>query len=89
MKNLRCIIADDEPIARQILENYIGSLPYLNLVASCKNAFEVIEILQEKEVDILFLDTFIFFLNFFKSESTGSSLFKQPTITLLSKFFKK
>jgi DNA-binding LytR/AlgR family response regulator len=56
MKNLNCIIADDEPIARQILENYIDALPNLNLVASCKNAFEVLEILQEKEVDILFLD---------------------------------
>ena len=56
MKKLNCIIADDEPIARQILENYIDALPYLNLVASCKNAFEVLGILQEKEIDILFLD---------------------------------
>ena len=56
MKVLNCIIADDEPIARQILENYIDALPYLNLIASCKNAFEVLEFLQENEVDILFLD---------------------------------
>ncbi len=56
MKRLNCIIADDEPIARQILENYIDSFSYLNLIASCKNAFEVLEILQQKEVDILFLD---------------------------------
>lgn len=56
MKKLNCIIADDEPIARQILENYVDAIPYLNLVASCKNAFEVLEILQEKEIDILFLD---------------------------------
>ncbi len=56
MKTLNCIIADDEPIARQILENYVEAIPYLNLVASCKNAFEVLEILQEKEVDMLFLD---------------------------------
>ena len=56
MKKLNCIIADDEPIARQILENYVDAIPYLNLVASCKNAFEVLGILQEKEIDILFLD---------------------------------
>jgi two-component system LytT family response regulator len=56
MKTLQCVIADDEPIARQILENYIESIPNLVLVSSCKNAFEVIAILQEKEVDILFLD---------------------------------
>lgn len=56
MKTQNCIIADDEPIARQILENYVDAIPYLNVVASCKNAFEVIEVLQEQEVDILFLD---------------------------------
>ncbi len=56
MKVLQCIIADDEPIARQILEKYIESIPNLKIVASCKNAFEVIEILQDRTIDILFLD---------------------------------
>ncbi len=56
MSILQCIIADDEPIARQILENYIQSIPNLELVASCKNAFEVMEILQKQSIDILFLD---------------------------------
>ena len=56
MRNLKCIIADDEPIARQILENYIGNLPNLTLVSSCKNAFEVIDVLQKSEIDLLFLD---------------------------------
>ena len=56
MTTLQCIIADDEPIARQILENYIGDTPHLELVATCKNAFEVMEELQKHRVDILFLD---------------------------------
>ncbi len=56
MKQLQCIITDDEPIARQILENYIKEIPNLELIASCKNAFEVIEVLQTKAADILFLD---------------------------------
>jgi DNA-binding LytR/AlgR family response regulator len=56
MKILQCIIADDEPIARQILEKYIEEIPNLELIASCKNAFEVMGILQEKSIDILFLD---------------------------------
>ncbi|OBX25844.1 LytTR family two component transcriptional regulator [Gelidibacter algens] len=56
MKTLQCIIADDEPIARQILENYIQEVPNLELAASCKNAFEVMEVLQSTHVDILFLD---------------------------------
>ncbi|SHI96594.1 LytR/AlgR family response regulator transcription factor [Aquimarina spongiae] len=53
---MKCIIADDEPIARQILENYIQEIPNLELIASCKNAFEVIEVLQKESPDILFLD---------------------------------
>ncbi|WP_431167673.1 LytR/AlgR family response regulator transcription factor [Tenacibaculum halocynthiae] len=56
MENLKCIIADDEPIARQILESYIKELPNLELISSCKNSFEVMAVLQEKEVDLLFLD---------------------------------
>ncbi len=56
MKTLQCIIADDEPIARQILEKYIGAIPNLEIVASCKNALEVIAVLQENPIDILFLD---------------------------------
>ena len=56
MKILKCIIADDEPIARQILENYVADIPYLTLVASCANAFEVMEVLQRDTIDILFLD---------------------------------
>ncbi len=56
MKPLQCIIADDEPIARQILESYIDSMPSIELVASCKNAFEVMEVLQSTSVDLLFLD---------------------------------
>lgn len=56
MKILKCIIADDEPIARQIIENYCADIPYLEIVASCKNAFEVLDVLQKQPVDLLFLD---------------------------------
>lgn len=56
MKRLKCVIADDEPIARQILENYLKDIANLELVASCKNAFEVMEILRKQPIDVLFLD---------------------------------
>lgn len=56
MIKLKCVLADDEPIARQILEKYIGEMASLELVASCKNAFEVMDVLQSHAVDILFLD---------------------------------
>ena len=56
MDKIQCVLADDEPIARQILERYIAQSPHLELVSSCRNAFEVIEVMQEKKVDLLFLD---------------------------------
>jgi DNA-binding LytR/AlgR family response regulator len=56
MRKLQCLIADDEPIARSILENYIKEIPYLELITSCKNAFEVLDILQKESIDLLFLD---------------------------------
>ena len=56
MKTLNCIVADDEPIARQIIESYIAEISYLSLEASCTNAFEVMEVLQQQSIDILFLD---------------------------------
>lgn len=56
MSVLKCLIVDDEPIARQIIESYIQELPNFELVGSCKNAFEVMEFLQNETVDILFLD---------------------------------
>ena len=54
--SIRCIIADDEPIARQIVERYVSQLPQLELVALCGDAFEVMEVLQKEKVDLLFLD---------------------------------
>ena len=74
MRILKCIIADDEPIARQILENYIQEIPYLKLESSCKNAFEVMAVLQEKQIDVLFLD-----INMPKL--SGLSLLKTITIS--------
>ena len=53
---IQCIIADDEPIARQIVEQYISQLPQLELVGTCSNAFEVLDMLQQQQVDLLFLD---------------------------------
>jgi DNA-binding LytR/AlgR family response regulator len=49
-------VVDDEPMAREIIETYIAKTPNLELVASCKNAAEVILFAQENEVDLFFLD---------------------------------
>ena len=43
---LRCIAVDDESLGRKLLEEYISQLPFLELVRTCKNAFEAMEVLQ-------------------------------------------
>lgn len=51
-----CLVVDDEPIAQQILENYISQIDALQLVAKCNNAFEALNVLHQEPIDILFLD---------------------------------
>lgn len=53
---LRCLIADDEPLAREILENYIADTPGLDLAASCTSALQAMEVLNSDKIDLLFLD---------------------------------
>ncbi len=53
---LHCLVVDDEPIAQQILENYISQIEALQLVDKCNNAFEALNILHREKIDILFLD---------------------------------
>ncbi|MES2378933.1 MAG: LytTR family DNA-binding domain-containing protein [Bacteroidota bacterium] len=53
---IQCLIVDDEPVARGIIRNYCGHLPFLQIVAECGNAFETKEILLTGRIDLLFLD---------------------------------
>jgi two-component system, LytTR family, response regulator len=53
---LRCLAVDDENLARKLLEQNIGQIPFLELVKTCKNAFEAIEILETEKIDLIFLD---------------------------------
>ncbi|WP_405607385.1 LytR/AlgR family response regulator transcription factor [Polaribacter sp. Asnod1-A03] len=53
---MRCIIIDDEPLALEILEDFISKTPFLELVASCSNGFEATSVLQEKNIDLIFTD---------------------------------
>ena len=50
------MIADDEPIARDIIQSYCAHLPYLEVVASVSNAIEAKEALAKDNVDIIFID---------------------------------
>ena len=55
-KMWNCIIADDEPLAREVVRRCVAQVPYLKLVGECGNAIEVMESIQQLDVDIIFLD---------------------------------
>ena len=56
MEKMNCIVVDDENMGRKLLEENVRQIPFLNLVASCKNAFEAMEQLQTNSIDLIFLD---------------------------------
>lgn len=60
---INCLVVDDEPVARRIVVNYIGHLPFLKMGGECGNALEAKERLLEGGVDLLFLDIHMPVLN--------------------------
>ncbi|MCH4552896.1 MULTISPECIES: LytR/AlgR family response regulator transcription factor [Aestuariibaculum] len=52
----KCLIVDDEPPAIKVLTNYIKTLNQLDIVGTCVNAFQAIELLNEHKIDLMFLD---------------------------------
>lgn len=54
--NPKCLIVDDEPLARDVIRRYCAKLPVLKVVGEFSNAIEAFVFLQSNEVDILFLD---------------------------------
>lgn len=53
---IRCLIVDDEKPARELLSQYCKEVPFIEVVAECKNAFETVENLSKRNIDLLFLD---------------------------------
>lgn len=53
---MRLAIIDDEPLAREILINYVQKIESIELVGVCKNALEAFALLGKQQVDLLLLD---------------------------------
>ena len=53
---IKCLIVDDEPLARKLLESHLDKVSGLSLVASCPDALDALEILRQQKIDLLFLD---------------------------------
>ena len=53
---IRCILVDDEPLARSLVEGHIAAVPFLELCGSFKNAILAADFLTKNQVDLIFLD---------------------------------
>jgi len=55
-KKIHCIVVDDEPVAREILEGHLKRIDQVQVIASCKNATEAFQAINSHRVDLVFLD---------------------------------
>src|SRR5690606_1809700 len=53
---IRTLIIDDEPLAIELVREYLSSYPAFEIVATCQNGFEGIKAIQEHQPDLIFLD---------------------------------
>jgi len=81
--SISCIIVEDEPLARNLLTDYVRKVPYLDLLNTFANPLEAIDFLRENPVDLLFLDIQM-------PEITGISLLKvlqkKPLVVLTTAY---
>lgn len=52
----KCVIVDDEPLARKLLIKYIQKIEELELVGECKNIIQLHQLLDKESIDLIFLD---------------------------------
>lgn len=54
--SIRCLIIDDEQIAREIVRDYVLSMSDIEVIAEFQSAIDAISFLQENKIDLIFLD---------------------------------
>lgn len=53
---IRCLAIDDEPLALRQLESYLKKVPFLDVMGGCQSAMDAMRILEEEEIDAIFID---------------------------------
>jgi DNA-binding LytR/AlgR family response regulator len=53
---LKCIIIDDEPVARKVLQEFVEDINFLELAGQSENALKAMPLLDKQDIDIVFLD---------------------------------
>jgi len=63
MVQLTCLIIDDEPLAQDIIENYLTNFSFVKLVAKCDNALIALDWIKKQKIDLVFLDVSMPFIS--------------------------
>jgi two-component system LytT family response regulator len=83
MTLINCLLVEDEPLARNLLTEYIGQVPYLHLAGACATPSAAFAALRNQPVDVLFLDVQM-------PEMTGLTLLKmlphKPLVVLTTAY---
>jgi DNA-binding LytR/AlgR family response regulator len=56
MDQYKCLIVEDEPLAAEVLQDYVQQVPFLSLHSICQDAIYALDILQKEKIDLIFLD---------------------------------
>jgi two-component system, LytTR family, response regulator len=77
---IRCIITDDEPLAREGLADYVSEIDFLQLAGVCSNPVELMKMMNEQVADLLFLDLQMPKMNGFEFLKVA----KQPPLVVIT-----
>src|SRR5215831_10999610 len=53
---LKCLIVEDEPLAAEVLTDYISQIPFLTAAGHCTDAMKALDFLRKESIDVMFLD---------------------------------
>lgn len=56
MEKFKCLIIEDEPLAAEVLQDYISQIPFLECSHSCRDGVYAMQVLQQEKIDVIFLD---------------------------------
>ena len=71
---MNCIIVDDEPVARKVLQEYVGEIDFLQLEGTAENPLKAVTLLNSRTIDLMFLDINMPKMNGIEFLKTSSSL---------------
>lgn len=80
---LKCIIVEDEPLAAEILAEYVHQTPFLQLTHVCFDAIKALDVVRQNPVDVMFLDINLPKLNGLEFLKT---LLHQPRVIITSAY---